>query len=321
MVTFIDEEKGRYGVEPICKILPIAPSIYYEWKGRERDPRRVSSRALRDAELSGHIRRIWEESRGIYGARKVWRQLLREGHEVGRCTVERLMRREGLAGVVRGRRGPRTTISKEGSCPADLVKRDFVAERPNRLWVADLTYVRCGQGFVYTAFVIDAFSRKIVGWQVSEKLDTDLALKALERALERREVEEGLVHHSDRGVQYLSIRYTERLAQAGIEPLVGSVGDSYDNALAETVIGLYKTEVVKHLGPWEAIGRLEWETLCWVHWYNNIRLMGRLGYIPPTEFEERFYLKDSRKKSPKIPGRFIGPLGQGGRERVYRVAL
>ncbi|OAG27896.1 transposase [Thermodesulfatator autotrophicus] len=289
MVAFIDRYRKSYGVGPICRVLPIAPSTYYEWKRREKDPSRLSARARRDEEISCEIERIWEESRRVYGARKVWRQLLREGINVARCTVERLMRQKGLAGVVRGKRKPRTTVSEENHQIRDLVERNFKAERPNRLWVADLTYVPCGQGFVYVAFVIDVFSKMIVGWRVSESLGAELALEALEEALQSRSLEEGLIHHSDRGVQYLSIRYTDRLAEAGIEPSVGSVGDSYDNALAETVIGLYKTEVIRHLGPWEEIGRVEWETLCWVHWYNNHRLMESIGYMPPAEYEEGYY--------------------------------
>ena len=300
MVAFIDEQRKRYGVEPICRILPIAPSTYYEWKRRQRDPSLLPARIRRDIEVSHHIERVWEGSRRIYGARKVWQQLLKEGIVVARCTVERLMRQNGFAGVVRGGRRPRTTVSEEANRPADLVKRNFTAERPNRLWVADLTYVACGKGYVYAAFVIDVFSKMIVGWRVSRWLGTDLALEALEQALHARSVEEGLIHHSDRGVQYLSIRYTERLAEAGIEPSVGSVGDSYDNALAETVIGLYKTEVIKHLGPWEEIGRVEWETLCWVHWYNHDRLMGPLGYMSPAEFEERYYR--NRRASVMVAG-------------------
>ena len=199
------------------------------------------------------------------------------------------MREEGLSGIRRGERKVRTTEGKEGERPADLVKRDFSAERPNQLWVADLTYVPCGSGFVYVAFVIDVFSRRIVGWRVSRSLSADLALGALEQALEERQIGEGLIHHSDRGVQYLSIRYTERLAEAGIESSVGSKGDSYDNALAETVIGLYKAEVIRRLGPWEGQGQVEYETFEWVWWYNHARLMGPLGYMPPVEYEERYY--------------------------------
>ncbi len=289
MVAFIDEHRGSYGVEPICKVLPMAPSTYYFWKARERDESLYSARYRRDLELKVEIRRVWEESRGIYGVRKVWRQLLRDKVEVARCTVERLMKEEGLSGIRRGERKVKTTKGEEGERPADLVKRDFSAKRPNQLWVADLTYVPCGSGFVYVAFVIDAFSRRIVGWRVSGSLGADLALGALEEALEGRQVGEGLIHHSDRGVQYLSIRYTERLAEAGIESSVGSKGDSYDNALAETVIGLYKAEVIRRLGPWKGLGQVEYETFEWVWWYNHARLMGPLGYVPPVEYEERYY--------------------------------
>ena len=248
MVAFIDKHRGRYGVEPICKVLPIAPSTYYFWKARERDESLYSARYRRDLELKVEIRRVWEESRGIYGARKVWHQLLRDKVEVARCTVERLMKEEGLSGVRRGERKVRTTKGEEGERPTDLVKRKFSAERPNQLWVADLTYVPCGNGFVYVAFIIDVFSRKIVGWRVLRTLSADLTLGALEQALRERQVGEGLIHHSDRGVQYLSIRYTKRLAEARIESSVGSKGDSYDNALAETVIGLYKWRLLSDWG-------------------------------------------------------------------------
>ena len=298
MVGFIDEHRGRYGVEPICKVLPIAPSTYYFWKARERDESLYSARYFRDLELKEEIRRVWEESRGIYGVRKVWRQLLRDKVEVARCTVERLMREEGLSGVSRGKRKVRTTKGEEGEKPADLVKRKFSAERPNQLWVADLTYVPCGSGFVYVAFIIDVFSRKIVGWRVSRSLSADLALGALEQALSEREVGEGLIHHSDRGVQYLSIKYTNRLVKEGIESSVGSKGDSYDNALAETVIGLYKAEVIERLGPWERLEQVEYETFDWVWWYNHARLMEPLGYVPPVEYEEKYY---EELRSESIP--------------------
>ena len=247
MVCYIDDYRDRFGVEPICKVLPIAPSTYYEMKARERDPSRLPPRAVRDEELKPEIRRVWEENYRVYGARKAWKQLNREGIKVARCTVARLMREMGLRGVTRGKK-VKTTIP--GDCdirPADRVNRDFTVSEPNRLWVADLTYVATWRGFVYVAFVIDAFARRIVGWRVSSSLRTDIALDALEQALyERRNGEESeLIHHSDRGVQYVSIRYTERLSEAGIEPSVGSVGDSYDNALAETIIGLYKTELIR----------------------------------------------------------------------------
>jgi len=227
MTSFIDAHREEYGVEPICEVVPIAPSTYYEHKRRERDPTREPERTRRDAVLSEEIQRVWEENRKVYGARKVWRQLGREGITVARCTVERLMRRMGLGGAVRGKR-IRTTIPEEALArPADLVERDFTARRPNQLWVADLTYVGTWSGFVYVAFVIDAFSRRIVGWRVSRSLRGDLALDALEQALYARPDTRELVHHSDRGAQYLAIRYTERLREAGIEPSVGSVGDSY----------------------------------------------------------------------------------------------
>jgi len=238
---------------------------------------------------------VWQENRRLYGARKVWRQLQREGFVVARCTVERLMNRLGIAGAVRGRKY-RTTIPDElAARPLDLVQRDFTATRPNQLWVADLTYVSTHAGFVYAAFVIDAFSRKVVGWRVSRSLRSDLALDALEQALYARRGANGLVHHSDRGVQYLSIRYTERLAEAGIEPSVGSVGDAYDNALAETIIGLYKTEVIEQLRPWPNAIAVELETLSWVEWFNNRRLLEPIGNIPPAEFE---MLYDQRQASP-----------------------
>ncbi len=285
MVTFIDEHRDEHGVEPICEQLPIAPSTYHEQKAREVDPSRLPDRAVRDASLREEIERVWKENFGAYGARKVWHQLSREGTEVARCTVERLMRAMGLQGVVRGRK-PKTTIPDEAaSRPADLVRRDFTAERPNQLWVADLTYVATWRGFVYVAFITDVFSRKIVGWRVSNSLRSDLALDALEQALHARPDLRGLVHHSDRGVQYLSIRYTERLDEMGIAPSVGSVGDSYDNALAETINGLYKAEVIRRNGPWRNLEEVEFATLEWVDWFNNRRLFGPIGNMPPAEFE------------------------------------
>ena len=288
MTAFVDEHRNVYGVEPICGMLPIAPSTYHEQKAREADPTRLPERTQRDAALCDEISRVWQENRRLYGARKVWRQLQREGFGVARCTVERLMGRLGIAGAVRGKKY-RTTIPDElAAHPADLVQRDFTATRPNQLWVADLTYVSTHAGFVYAAFVIDAFSRKVVGWRVSRSLRSDLALDALEQALYARRGANGLVHHSDRGVQYLSIRYTERLAEAGIEPSVGSVGDAYDNALAETIIGLYKTEVIEQLRPWPNAIALELETLAWVGWFNNRRLLEPIGDIPPAEFEAMY---------------------------------
>jgi putative transposase len=294
MISFIDEHRSDFGVESICKQLPIAPSTYYEHKARNDNPERVPARERRDAELREEIKRVWKQSGRRYGARKVWRQLLREGFDVARCTVERLMRAEGLQGVSRGSR-KRTTIADEAADrPADLVNRNFTASRPNSLWVSDLTFVRTIIGFVYVAFVIDAFSRRIVGWRVSSSLHTNLVLDALEQALHAREHSEKLVHHSDRGSQYLSIRYTERLAQAGAAGSVGSRGDSYDNALAETIIGLYKTEVINHQGPWRGVSDVEIATLEWVHWFNNQRLFETIGYIPPAELEQVYYQQQSQ---------------------------
>ena len=285
MTTFIDERRSEFGVEPICSVLPIAPSTYYASKTRSPSPR-----ALRDERLLAEIRRAYEASRRRYGPRKVWRQLRRQGESVARCTVERLMRAEGLRGVVRGKKVFTTAPDETAPRPADLVCRDFSAEAPNRLWVADLTYVRTWAGFVYVAFVFDVFSRYIVGWQAASHLSTDLALDALEMALwQRKGAGEGLVHHSDRGVQYLSICYTERLEEAGIETSVGSRGDSYDNAMAESVIGLYKAEVIRHEGPWKGLEEVEFATLEWVDWFNNTRLLEPIGHVPPSEFEEEYY--------------------------------
>jgi len=289
MVSFIDENREAYGVEPICAVIPIAPSTYYEQKARKADPDRLPERAKRDAHLREEIQRVWKGNFQVYGARKVWRQLNREGIRVARCTVERLMGEMGLEGAVRGRKVRTTVPDVSAARPADLVNRDFKANRPNELWVADLTYVATWRGFVYVAFVIDVFARTIVGWRASGSLRTDLVLDALEQALYARSDIDRLVHHSDRGSQYLSIRYTERLAEAGIDPSVGSVGDSYDNALAETVIGLYKTEVIRRRGPWRHLEAVEFATLEWVDWFNNRRLLEPIGSIPPVELEEAYY--------------------------------
>jgi transposase InsO family protein len=298
MVGFIDDHRETYGVEPICEVLPIAPSSYREQRAREADPSKRPARAVRDAELCEQIERVWKENKSVYGAYKVWRQLNREEISVARCTVERLMRRIGLRGAVRGRRYKKTTIADENADrPLDLVARNFTAKRPNELWVADITYVATWAGFVYVAFVTDVFSRKIVGWRVSNSLRSDLALDALEQALHARPDLDGLVHHSDRGVQYLSIRYTERLAEAGIEPSVGSKGDSYDNALAETINGLFKTEIVWPNGPWRNREEVEFATLEWVDWFNNRRLLGPIGDIPPAEFETMYY---EQQESPAM---------------------
>jgi len=294
-VAFVDEERDRYGVEPICSVLPIAPSTYYEQKARERDPERVPPRVQRDAELKEEIRRVHAEHHDVYGAEKVWTQLGREGVRVARCTVARLMRELGLRGTTRGW-AKRITTTPDGAAerPLDLVDRDFTASRPNQLWVSDITYVATWRGFVYVAFVIDTFARRIVGWRASTSLRTDLVLDALEQALyDRRESPlEPLVHHSDRGSQYLSIRYTDRLAEAEIEPSVGSRGDSYDKALAESVIGLYKTEVIRRKGPWRGFDDVEYATLEWVDWYNTQRLFGPIGLIPPAEHEANYYRED-----------------------------
>jgi transposase InsO family protein len=285
MSRYIDLQRARYGVEPICRTLQVAPSTYYAARGRP-----PSARSLRDAELKPRLRQVHAQHLGVYGARKLWHQLKREGTAVARCTVERLMRELGLRGVRRGRQ-LRTTIADETAVrPLDLVQRDFHPPAPNQLWVADITYVRTWSGFAYVAFIIDAFSRYIVGWQVSRSLHTDLVLTALGQALWARNGPfQGLVHHSDRGVQYLSIRYTERLAEAGIANSVGSRGDSYDNALAETVNGLYKAELVYRRGPWKGREDLELATLEWVDWFNNRRLYGALDYVPPAEYEASWY--------------------------------
>jgi transposase InsO family protein len=284
MIAYIDANRDRFGVEPICRVLPIAPSTYYD-AGR----RPLSARRRRDQELQAEIRRVHAEHFGVYGARKVWRQLHREGIGVARCTVERLMGELGLEGVRRGKPRRTTTADAAAARPADLVERNFSAARPNQLWVADLTYVATWSGFVYVAFIIDAFSRFLVGWQASRSLRTDLALDALEMAIwARRGDLEGLVHHSDRGSQYLAIRYTERLAEAGAVTSVGSRGDSYDNALAETIIGLYKTELIRRRGPWKGMDDVEYATLEWVDWFNHRRLLEPIGHVPPAEFEAAF---------------------------------
>ena len=291
MTRFVDNHKERFGVEPTCRVLQAAPSTYYA--ARRRPP---SALRVRDEALKVKIRHVHAEHFGVYGVRKLWRQLRREGIPVARCTVERLMRELGLKGVVRGR-VRRTTVSGDTvERPADLVDRNFRASAPNRLWVADLTYVRTWSSFAYVAFIIDVFSRHIVGWQVSRSLHSSIALDALEQALWAREPGNGLVHlltpvlwHSDRGVQYLSIRYTERLAEAGAVTSVESKGDSYDNAMAESVIGLYKTELIRRKGPWRSLDDLEFATMEWVDWFNNRRLFGTIGYVPPVEYEAGCY--------------------------------
>lgn len=292
MVRYITDHREIFGVEPICAVLPIAPSTYFRVRAQQQDLTTRSARAKRDDELRGAIQRVHAENFAVYGPRKVWKQLRREGHSVARCTVERLMRAMGLAGAVRGRAWKITTQSQPAlDRPADLVDRAFVATRPNQLWVADFTYVATWNGFVYVAFVIDVFARRIVGWRVSASLRTDFVLDALEQAIYARggTLPAGLVHHSDQGTQYLSMRYTDRLADGGIAPSVGSRGDAYDNALAESVIGLFKTEVIQRLGPWRTLDNVEFATLTWVDWFNTRRLLEPIGYVPPAEFEATYY--------------------------------
>ena len=291
MIAFIDAHRDVHGVEPICQVLPIAPSTYHAHVARRADPATAPARVRRDASLCGPIRRVWEENFRVYGVRKVWRQLGREGISVARCTVARLMRRMELQGAVRGKTVKTTFSDRATPCPADRVNRQFQAPRPNALWLSDFTYVATWQGFVYVAFVIDAYARRIVGWRVSRTAHASFVLDALEQALhDRRPVEGGrLIHHSDRGMQYVSIKYTERLIAAGVEPSVGSVGDSYDNALAETINGLYKTEVIRRRGPWRNLEAVEFATLEWVDWFNHRRLLEPIGNIPPAEAEARYY--------------------------------
>ncbi len=292
MVRFIDQHRDTYGVESICALLPIAPSTYFLSKAQQQDPTTRSARAQRDDELRVAIQRVWDANEQVYGPRKVWRQLRREKVDVARCTVERLMRELGLRGAVRGRAWNITTQADPAAGrPADLVVRQFTATRPNQLWVADFTYVATWRGFVYVAFVIDVFARRIVGWRVSASLATNFVLDALEQAIyDRRGAGiEDLVHHSDRGTQYLSMRYTDRLAEAAIAPSVGSRGDSYDNALAESIIGLFKTEVIQRKGPWRHLEAVEFATLTWVDWFNTRRLLEPIGYIPPAEYEAQYY--------------------------------
>ena len=291
MKAFIDEHRDEYGVEPICRVLPIAPSTYRAHAARRVHPGLRSNRAKVDEVLSPEVERVWNENFQVYGVRKVWRQLRREQFDVARCTVQRLMKRLGLRGVIRGKT-VRTTISDpKAPCPRDHVQRQFSADRPNKLWVSDFTHVSTWQGMVYVAFVIDVFARRIVGWRASSSARTDFVLDALEQALYARKPvgPDRLIHHSDRGVQYVSIRYTERLAEAGLEPSVGSVGDSYDNALAETINGLYKAEVIHRRPSWRTREEVEWATLNWVDWFNNRRLLEPIGNIPPAEAEANYY--------------------------------
>jgi len=291
MYGLVDEHREVHGVEPICAMLQIAPSAYRRHAARSRDQSLLSARAQRDVALMPVVEQVWNANYQVYGADKVWKQMNREGIEVARCTVERLMRRLGLRGVRRGK-VVRTTISdNKALCPLDKVNRQFRADRPNQLWVSDFTYVSTWQGWLYVAFVVDVFARRIVGWRVSSSMTTDFVLDALEQALYARQPERdsSLVHHSDRGSQYVSIRYSERLAEAGVEPSVGSKGDSYDNALAETINGLYKAELIHRRAPWKTKEAVELATLEWVSWFNNHRLLEPIGYIPPAEAEANYY--------------------------------
>jgi len=291
MISFIDDHRSVLGVEPICRLLPIAPSTYYEVIAKRTDVDRLSARERNDIAMKVEIRRVFNENFQVYGVRKVWRQLQREGYDIARCTVARLMRMMGLQGIIRGEPVKTTVSDKAAPCPLDRVNRHFKAPAPNMLWLSDFTYVATWQGFVYVAFVIDAFARRIVGWRASRTAQAGFVLEALDQALhDRRPIHRGgLIHHSDRGVQYVSIKYSERLAEAGIEPSVGSVGDSYDNALAETINGLYKAEVIHRRGPWRNFEAVEFATLEWVDWFNNRRLLEPIGNIPPAEAEERYY--------------------------------
>jgi putative transposase len=297
MIAFIEENKKDFGVEPICAQLPIAPSTYYEATARP-----ISLRSIQDEERKVLIRKVWAENFCVYGARKVWKQLRREGHSIARCTVARLMKDMGLRGTTRLKTTTRTTWPDSSAPrPADLVDRKFTADRPNQLWVADLTYVRTWAGWVYVAFIVDVYSRYIVGWQASTSLRTDLALDALEMAIwARRGDLDGLIHHSDRGTQYLSIRYSERLAENGLVASVGSRGDSYDNALAETINGLYKAEVIRRRSSWKDIDAVEYATLEWVDWFNHRRLLEPIGDIPPAEYEAAYHAKEDPSYTARL---------------------
>lgn len=291
MKAYIDRYRDAYGVEPICKVLQIAPSCYRRHAAQRRNPALRCDRAKRDDEVITEVQRVWHANMQVYGADKVWKQLNREGIGIARCTVERLMKRLGLQGIRRGKVVRTTVPDTSAPCPLDRVNRQFKAERPNQLWVSDFTYVSTWQGWLYVAFVVDVYARRIVGWRVSSAMHTDFVLDALEQALYDRQPQnsDALVHHSDRGSQYVSIRYTERLGEAGIEPSVGSRGDSYDNALAETINGLYKTELIHRRAPWKTKESVELATLQWVHWFNHIRLLEPIGYIPPAEAEANYW--------------------------------
>ena len=326
MVRFIDDHRDAHGIESICAVVPIAPSTYFRHKAQQQEPTTRSKWRQRDDDLRTVIQRVWDEHQQVYGPRKVWKQLRREGIRVARCTVERLMRDMGLCGAVRGRAWKVTTQSDAAATrPADRVERHFTATRPNQLWVADFTYVATWRGFVYVAFVIDVFARRIVGWRVSASLRTDFVLDALEQAIyDRRGAGiEDLVHHSDRGTQYLSMRYTDRLAEAGVEPSVGSRGDSYDNALAESIIGLYKTEVIQRKGPWRHLEGVEFATLDWVDWFNTRRLLEPIGYVPPAEYEAQYYalaLRGGARRHPVPDSKLDGTAAERPQD-VLRTSL
>ncbi|WP_155826676.1 IS3 family transposase [Laribacter hongkongensis] len=297
--AFIDTHRARLGIEPICRVLQVAPSACRRQAARQRNPALRSNRAIRDEQLSEKIDRVWQLNHQVYGAAKVWRQLKREGQHAARCTVERLMRRLGLRGVTRGKAVRTTRPDPAATCPQDHVNRQFVAERPNQLWVSDFTCVSTWQGFVCVAFVVDVFARYIVGWRGSRSMHTEFVLDALEQALwARQPMRDAMIHHSDCGSQYVSIRYTGRLAEAGIEPSVGSTGDSYDNALPETINGLYKTEVIHRRGPWKNMEAVELATLEWVSWFNHHCLLAPPGYIPPAEAEANYYRSLSEQAVP-----------------------
>jgi putative transposase len=302
MRSFVDQHRDTHGVEPICKVLQIAPSGYRRHAARQRNPELHCKRIQRDATLIPQIERVWQANLQVYGADKVWRQMNREGAPVARCTVERLMRQLGLQGARRGKVVRTTIPDKATPCPLDRVNRQFKADRPNQLWVSDFTYVSTWQGWLYVAFVIDVFARRIVGWRISSSMQTDFVLDALEQALYARQPERStaLIHHSDRGSQYVSIRYTERLAEAGIEPSVGSKGDSYDNALAETINGLYKTELIHKRAPWKTREAVELATLEWVSWFNHHRLLEPIGYIPPAEAEANYFRQLSEQSVAEV---------------------
>ena len=290
MVQFIDDYKDNYGIEPICKVLPIAPSTYYREKYLANNSEKRSLRQQHDDFYISEIKHIWQDSKSRYGMRKVWQKMKADGIRVARCTIERLMRQHGLQGVWRGK-GKITTNSRDDQKRAgDLVNRNFKSHRPNQLWVADFTYIKTTSGWIYTAFIIDVFARAIVGWKVSKHMNTDMVMAALNQAIVNRNKPKNVIHHSDRGVQYLSIRYTSRMADSSIIASVGTTGDSYDNALAETVNGLYKSEVIHYLKKsWNGVNDVELATLEWVDWFNKKRLHSTIGYVSPFEFEKRYY--------------------------------